>query len=699
MAVKNVLIEVVRRPEFEASMSAFAMDAGGPVAAAAADAVSGVPGITLDLSFAPVAIPALAGPSRAEARVAMAAEAEELMVPDFDSETVLLRGTIDEAAFAAENFTAGAQEGVRGIFADPVIEPIITCAGGPVGNALDVARLLSTRALRNAGMDGSGVLVAIVDTGVNLEHLRQRGLTPRFSRERSWVPPLQPGQSQLVPGEMPVGHGTMCAYDSLIAAPMGTLLDIAVLASRRPGGSAMEGLLSDAVAGYSHLLHLVRGLGRPGDFHSLVVNNSWGMFQQSWDFPRGHPGNYSHNPRHPFNLIVGTLERAGADLLFAAGNCGRECPDRRCGTERDAGIYGANSHPAVLCVAGVDVRGERVGYSTRGPGHIDAAKPDVAGYTHFDGSRVYPADGGTSAATPVVAGLVAALRSRYPLGRGRTPAVVRDLLRRTAKKPGEAGHDEDIGFGIVDGLAISRARLAPAGADAEGPDGAGTDGTEGGPTFLEALRAFGFESAEAAEEAEAGAEDGGFEEEEEMNMNGNDDQEFMQALQQFGGGAGAGAGAGGGYGMESDASFDMGTGGDNEFMQALRAFGQGGGSEGGGLESGFGGGVDVAAAPNLADVCRTWNQVRPIVMRILPFLAALPGIGTAVAAAFRTLAGLLDAICRGGGTVQQLCQRWRGGLRAIAVRIASVVGRIPFIGGAAERALRTLIAAIDAVCR
>ena len=35
-----------------------------------------------------------------------------------------------------------------------------------------------------------------------------------------------------------------------------------------------------------------------------MVSNSWGMFDPAWDFPVGHPGNYSDNPNHPFNIIV-----------------------------------------------------------------------------------------------------------------------------------------------------------------------------------------------------------------------------------------------------------------------------------------------------------------------------------------------------------------------------------------------------------
>ncbi|MEO8179568.1 MAG: S8 family serine peptidase [Deltaproteobacteria bacterium] len=192
---------------------------------------------------------------------------------------------------------------------------------------------------------------------------------------------------------------------------------------------------------------------------SLVVNNSWGMFHPSWDYPVGHPGNYSDNPNHPFNRIVTALERAGADILFAAGNCGADCADGRCQGFVDRPIYGANSHPRVLSVAGVDVSKQRVGYSSIGPGRLVRRKPDLCGFTHFAGSGVYAADGGTSAATPVVAGVVAALRSRFPFQRHlprTSPSNVRNLLRKTAEDVEIPGYDFKTGYGIVNGRAIAR---------------------------------------------------------------------------------------------------------------------------------------------------------------------------------------------------------------------------------------------------
>ena len=236
----------------------------------------------------------------------------------------------------------------------------------------------------------------------------------------------------------------------------------------------MDGLLSDAIASYSRLLDFMMQPPEPfaGDHRPrpLVVNNSWAVFHSSWDWPVETPQNYSHNRAHPCNIIiVGSLEEEGADILFAAGNCGPEYPDGRCQGVTDGGILGANSHPSVLCVAGVTKEGRRLGYSSRGPGTLEPNKPDIACYTHFAGSGVYVADGGTSAATPVAAGVVAAIRRRYPPGMV-SPARLRALIRQTAKRPTKADFDHEYGYGIINVPAL----LATL--EAEGGPGGGDEG-------------------------------------------------------------------------------------------------------------------------------------------------------------------------------------------------------------------------------
>jgi subtilisin family serine protease len=177
------------------------------------------------------------------------------------------------------------------------------------------------------------------------------------------------------------------------------------------------------------------------------------MFSPSWDFPVGQPGNYSDNPAHPFNVIVSSLEAAGADILFAAGNCGRNCPDGRCEFGATRPICGANSHSKVLSIAGIDVKKKRVGYSSQGPGRLSAQKPDLSTYTHFKGSGVYAADGGTSAACPVAAGVVAAIRTKVPSTK-LSPAQLRALLFKTAQDLGGVGFDYNFGWGAIDPAAV-----------------------------------------------------------------------------------------------------------------------------------------------------------------------------------------------------------------------------------------------------
>jgi subtilisin family serine protease len=374
-----------------------------------------------------------------------------------DHATYLVRGKVEEDAVDEFEEEVRSRADVVGVYADLPIEPMSVCPGSaPVGTDEKVASLLGASRMHKHGMDGKGVLVAIVDSGVNLAYLKKQGKDPNFDKGRSWA--WDP--ETVTPGKAPVGHGTMCAFDVCIAAPQCTLLDIALLHSMKaePGSSLMEALLSDAILAYRHLLNVMNAPRRPGEHRSLVVNNSWGMFHPEWDWPVGHPSNYSDNPNHPFSRIVATLERAGADILFAAGNCGANCPDGRCQDATDRPIYGANSSVAVLCVAGVDTNKQRVGYSAIGPGRLENHKPDICGYTHFRGSGVYTADGGTSAACPVVAGVVAALRSKRPYNPDdaqTSPAAIRSLVTGTAKDLGPTGYDYQYGHGVVDGNAIA----------------------------------------------------------------------------------------------------------------------------------------------------------------------------------------------------------------------------------------------------
>jgi hypothetical protein len=406
--------------------------------------------LRIDADFAPVPV----APSAASLVFSMSPATHRIGPTAF-----VARGTIDDSEVdATKKFTTPSNE--PRIFIDPSIglSPP-TCGADPaVGDTIEVRKQIGVGRLRRLGMTGLGTAVAIVDNGINLQALRAKGLNPLLDAAASWSP-----RTGILPGAAPLDHGTMCAYDILIGAPQATLLDYSVLQSTRSGGSVVNGLLSDAVIAYGKLLTLIALPQDEREFHSLIVNNSWGMFSWSWDFPRGHPGRYGDNLNHPFNRQVASLCAGGADILFAAGNCGPTCPDSRC-DDPPLGptITGANSHPDVITVAGVDTKGQLVGYSSIGPGALHHDKPDIAAFTHFLGSEAFGRglpDSGTSAACPVMSGVVAALRSSFPLQLGRpqrSPSSIKQFVIYCARNPfGTVGWRNDIGHGIVDTVGFS----------------------------------------------------------------------------------------------------------------------------------------------------------------------------------------------------------------------------------------------------
>ena len=447
--VQNVLLLVDPTPDLTRAASLALIPGGTPPSEVTLPELPA--GFVLDLSFPPIPI------SREGAQ----------NVQMFAGEGRAPGGLVVRGQIAKSDIDRATGQRPGRLFADPFVEAMPTTCGGtpPVGVTADVERLLDCARMHAASMDGNGVAIAIVDGGVNLAHLRAapRSLTPSFSRIYSWS-----ASPAVTPGSAPLGHGTMCAYDALIAAPNSILLDyVTLVRGIMPGGPALAGLLSDAVRAFSQLMAAMMipvGVGgRP--FDSLVVSNSWGVFDPGWDFPAGHAGRYIDNLRHPFNIVTSALALSGADIVFAAGNCGPVCPDGRCGGWAVGApiISGANSHPEVLCTAGVDTNKAIVGYSSKGPGALHANKPDLAAYTHFLGSEAFGVgqpDSGTSAACPVLAGTVAALRSLYPYDPAkpqRTPAHVNTWLRHNCGvHPSRVtGWVADLGFGIIDTRAFA----------------------------------------------------------------------------------------------------------------------------------------------------------------------------------------------------------------------------------------------------
>jgi subtilisin family serine protease len=158
------------------------------------------------------------------------------------------------------------------------------------------------------------------------------------------------------------------------------------------------------------------------------------------------------------------------DIVFCGNNCGDgencagHCASGTCLSKTDGMIMGANAYEHVLTIGGCDTNDALVGYSSRGPSipNMYEYKPDLVAYTHFLGSRVsrvFVPDTGVSAACPVAAGCVAALRSHADLKPSKVSSEdLFNALRNTARKPPgmPTGWDPGYGHGIIDPVAAAR---------------------------------------------------------------------------------------------------------------------------------------------------------------------------------------------------------------------------------------------------
>jgi hypothetical protein len=290
---------------------------------------------------------------------------------------------------------------------------------------------------------GAGVLVGVVDSGFIHGHRR-----PHKCTDTGALPCLDENLSfpQGIAGQAGAGHGAMVAYDVTITAPDVTLADLVL-----PQGNSW---LCDAAALHERLVPAIQG-GLFSRYKGAVLVNAWQIYD-----PSAPGGKEFNDPAHPLNRTISALDALGVDVVFAAGNCGPGSSLADC-TVKGETIYGSNSHPGVLTVGAATLGAETAaaGYSAIGPGQpgLSRMKPDLLGLSDFIGSRLWGAnrpDTHTSAATGLVAGIVAAYRSAYPYDpkdASTHPSAVRDVMRRKSEPcHGPARqHDYARGWGLL----------------------------------------------------------------------------------------------------------------------------------------------------------------------------------------------------------------------------------------------------------
>jgi hypothetical protein len=374
---------------------------------------------------------------------------------------LVVRAALPEEEDAAEILQAlDDDSAVVSVHADPKVEisALARCMeSDAVGDSEGVAGALSVPELHDGGMDGSGVLLVMVDAGVNVSFLNARGRQHQLDRELSWMPP----DGGHAPGEWPAhphtsaSHGTIAAFAAGICAPNCTIVDLPAFGDPQPPEPRAEAWLSDIERGLQRVHRYLSTT--PNQERRVVISNSWALVDPEWDDP-DLPMNYSDNPQHRFSQYLGELEQLGADIVFAAGNAGSPC-NMHGDLMGEQPISGANSLQSVITVGAVAVDGERLGYSSSGPGRLAFEKPDICGFSHFAGSGLSHADWGTSVACPTVAGVIAAIRSKVS-AEDLPPRDLAQLLRETASRSPGSGYDAHVGWGIIDpGAALTQLKL------------------------------------------------------------------------------------------------------------------------------------------------------------------------------------------------------------------------------------------------
>lgn len=281
------------------------------------------------------------------------------------------------------------------------------------------------------GISGTGAVVAVMDTGVDMLHPalngNYRGNLGRglFDHTRAWYDAVNAGRYPYDDH----GHGTHVA---------GTAVGQDVAAAPTIGvapGAQWIGVkvLSGAGYGYDSWIHAgFQWLLAPGGDPALapdVVNCSWAS---------------TVSAQTTFAEDIALLHVAGILPLFAIGNSG----------PNPGSLGSPASNPGVFAVGASDPDDDVAYFSSRGPSPWDEVKPHVVApgvnvLSSIPGG-VYATNNGTSMATPHVAGLVALLRSAAPT---LTVAALADLITQTAVPLALPLPNNNSGWGRIDAFA------------------------------------------------------------------------------------------------------------------------------------------------------------------------------------------------------------------------------------------------------
>ena len=283
------------------------------------------------------------------------------------------------------------------------------------------------------GHTGRGVVVASMDTGVDLAH-------PDLRRKwrggaNSW---FDPHGEEAAPYDA-LGHGTQAMGVIAGGSGLGVAPDARWIAVKLYNADD-RARMSDIHLAFQWLMDPD---GDPATIDAPdIVNASWSL-----------TGRGAGACILEFSDDIRALRSAGIAVVFAAGNDG---PSPR--TSNSPG-----NNPGVLSVGAVDRDLDVARQTSRGPSACDGAvfprlvAPGVNVRTtdvSHGGLPSYAMVSGSSLAAPHVAGVLALLAGAFPAA---SVAELETALVRAARDLGDAGSDNHYGHGLVDALAAFNA--------------------------------------------------------------------------------------------------------------------------------------------------------------------------------------------------------------------------------------------------
>lgn len=289
-------------------------------------------------------------------------------------------------------------------------------AGGPAGSwaheAVGVARAWQR------GLDGTGVVVGIIDAGASAAHEQLRANYRQGAR--AWY---DPSGKAATPSDGLDGHGTGMVSAAVGANVAGKTVGVAPRARWIACVGIPRGRYDNVAL--TECADWMLAVGRPD-----VLINSWSLPSAGCD--------------REFERVVAAWRAAEIVPVFAAGNYG---PGP--GTDRSPANY-----RGVLAVGGLASDRRVLARSSRGPNRCDgsvypalvAPAGDVT-VAHPLAPSAYVQSRGTSVAAGLVAGAAALLLQRYP---DATVAEIEAALRAGAVDLDPPGPDNAAGYGRLD---------------------------------------------------------------------------------------------------------------------------------------------------------------------------------------------------------------------------------------------------------